>query len=149
MWIEKILPIVIIQLVVIMAAARAWGTWLRRLGQPMVCGEIAAGLLLGPSLLGRVFPGIESRIFDASVGPTFAIMSQLGLILLMFLIGLEFDFSHLLENRHAALSISAAGAALPFGLGMVLGHFTLRPQLIREQPGWSKCPSLCGGRSQL
>ena len=77
-------------------------------------------------------------------------MSQLGLILLMFLIGLEFDFSHLLENRHAALSISAGRSGAPGrALGMVLGHFTLRPQLIREQPGWSKCPSLCGGRSQL
>src|ERR1035437_1710329 len=121
--IERILLIVIAQLVVIICAARASGTWLHRLGQPVVCGEIAAGLLLGPSLLERVFPGIESRIFDASVVPTFAIMSQLGLILLMFLMGLEFDFSHLSENRAATLSISAAGVALPFGLGMLLGHF--------------------------
>ena len=121
--IERILLIVIAQLVVIICAARASGTWLHRLGQPVVCGEIAAGLILGPSLLGRVFPGLQSRIFDASVGPTFAIMSQLGLILLMFLMGLEFDFSHLSENRPAALSISAAGVALPFGLGMLLGHF--------------------------
>jgi Kef-type K+ transport system membrane component KefB len=121
--IDKILLIVIAQLVVIIAAARASGTWLRRLGQPMVCGEIAAGLLLGPSLLGRISPGIESRLFDASAAPTFAIMSQLGLLLLMFLIGLEFDFGHLARNRRAAVSISAAGAALPFALGMALGQF--------------------------
>src|SRR5690242_17802584 len=107
--IEHIVLVVIVQLVVIMAAARVSATWLRRWGQPVVCGEIAAGLMLGPSLLGRISPGLECRIFDPSVAPTFTIMSQLGLILLMFLMGLEFDFSHLSQNRPAALSISAAG----------------------------------------
>lgn len=120
--IEHIVLVVIVQLVVIMAAARASASWLRRWGQPVVCGEIAAGLILGPSLLGRISPVLERQIFDASVAPSFAIMSQLGLILLMFLMGLEFDFGRLAENRPAALSISAAGVALPFALGMALGH---------------------------
>lgn len=121
--IEHTLLIVLVQLVVIIAAARLSGLLFRRLGQPSVCGEIAAGLILGPSLLGRFFPDLAHQIFDPSVGPIFAIMSQLGLVLLMFLIGLEFDFGHLNDNRQAALAISISGIALPFSLGLALGYY--------------------------
>ncbi len=121
--IENILLIVILQLVVIIAAARVFGNIFRRLGQPQVCGEIAAGLILGPSLLGGVFPALFARIFDPAVGPVFTVMSQLGLVLLMFLIGLEFDFGHLQDRRKAAVSISLAGIVLPFGLGFLLGNY--------------------------
>src|SRR5580704_11321634 len=111
---EDVLLTVIIQLVVIIAAARVTGNLFRRLGQPAVCGEIAAGLLLGPSLFGHFFPSLFHSVFDPSVGPIFSILSQLGLILVMFLIGLEFDFDHLPDNRRTALSISIAGIILPF-----------------------------------
>ena len=120
---ENILLIVIIQLIVIVAASRIFGGLFRRIGQPLVCGEIAAGLILGPSLFGRVFPHFFQTVFNPSVGQIFAIMSQIGLILLMFLIGLEFDFGHLSHNRGAALSVSMAGIVLPFGLGLLLGHW--------------------------
>ena len=126
--IEHTLLVVLVQLVVIIAAARLAGLLFRKLGQPSVCGEIAAGLILGPSLLGRFFPEAAHRIFDPSVGPILAIISQLGLILLMFLIGLEFDFGHLNDNRRTAVSISVAGIALPFTLGMALG-FYMHPAL--------------------
>ena len=120
---ENILLIVIIQLIVIVAVSRIFGNLFRRMGQPLVCGEIAAGLILGPSLFGRVFPHFFQTVFNPSVGQIFAIMSQIGLILLMFLIGLEFDFGHLSHNRGAALSVSMAGIVLPFGLGLLLGHW--------------------------
>ena len=120
---ENVLLIVIIQLVVIVASARIFGTLFRRMGQPLVCGEIAAGLILGPSVLGGIFPGIFHRIFDPSVGQIFSIMSQIGLILLMFLIGLEFDFGHLRQNRGTAVSVSLVGIVLPFGLGIVLARW--------------------------
>jgi Kef-type K+ transport system membrane component KefB len=120
---EYILLIVIVQLVVIVAASRIFGGLFRRIGQPLVCGEIAAGLILGPSLFGRMFPHLFQTVFDPSVGKIFAIMSQIGLIFLMFLIGLEFDFGHLRSNRGAALSISMAGIVLPFGLGLLLGRW--------------------------
>jgi Kef-type K+ transport system membrane component KefB len=120
---ENILLIVIVQLIVIIAASRAFGGLFRRLGQPLVCGEIAAGLILGPSFFGGMFPTVFHRIFDPSVGQIFAVMSQIGLILLMFLIGLEFDFSHLAANRGTALSISVVGIVLPFGLGLLLGRW--------------------------
>ena len=121
--IENVLLTVIIQLIVIIAASRLAGALFRKIGQPQVCGEIAAGLILGPSLLGSMFPGMFNTIFDPSVGSIFSIMSQLGLVLLMFLIGLEFDFGHLDDNRNTALSISAAGIVFPFGLGFALGYY--------------------------
>ncbi|MFN7921902.1 MAG: cation:proton antiporter [Bryobacteraceae bacterium] len=121
--VENVLLIVMIQLMVIIASARISGVLFRRLGQPQVCGEIAAGLILGPSLLGGLMPGLFARVFDPSVSQIFSILSQTGLVLLMFLIGLEFDFGHLDENRHSAFSISIAGIVLPFGLGFALGWF--------------------------
>jgi Kef-type K+ transport system membrane component KefB len=107
--------------VAIIAAARLSGNLFRRMGQPSVCGEIAAGLILGPSLFGRFFPTLSHQIFDPAIGPVFNILSQLGLILVMFLIGLEFDFDHLPDNRRTALSVSVAGILLPFSLGFALG----------------------------
>lgn len=121
--VENVLLTVILQLIVIIAASRLSGALFRLMGQPLVCGEIAAGLILGPSLLGGVFPDLFKKIFDPSVGSIFSIMSQLGLVLLMFLIGLEFDFGHLDENRRTALSVSLAGIVLPFTLGFVLGKY--------------------------
>jgi Kef-type K+ transport system membrane component KefB len=121
--IESVLLIVIVQLIVIVSAARFFGGLFRKIGQPLVCGEIAAGLILGPSLFGGMFPNLFHRIFNPAVGPIFAVMSQIGLILLMFLIGLEFDFGHLTENRSTALSISLVGIVLPFSLGLLLGRW--------------------------
>jgi Kef-type K+ transport system membrane component KefB len=115
---EHLLLIVIVQLIIIVAAARIFGVIFRYLGQPQVCGEIAAGLILGPSLFGRLFPNLFGQVFQPSVALVFSMLSQIGLILLMFLIGLEFDFSHLRSHGHIALSISLAGIILPFGLGL-------------------------------
>jgi Kef-type K+ transport system membrane component KefB len=121
--VENVLLTVIVQLIVIIASARIFGALFRRFGQPQVCGEIAAGLILGPSLLGGLFPGAFHFVFNPAVGPIFSVMSQLGLVLLMFLIGLEFDFGHLGANRKIAVSVSGTGILLPFGLGFTLGHF--------------------------
>lgn len=126
--IEIILLKVILQLTAIIIAARLFGAIFRRFGQPVVCGEIAGGLLLGPSLFGRFFPEAFRTIFDPSLGSIFSILSQLGLIFLMFLIGLEFDFGHLSDNRRTAISVSLTGILLPFSLGFGLGwwmHGTL------------------------
>ena len=120
---ENVLLIVIIQLIVIVASARIFGGLFRRMGQPLVCGEIAAGLILGPSFFGGMFPHLFHKVFDPSVGQIFAVMSQIGLILLMFLIGLEFDFGHLNNNGRTAMSISMAGILLPFTLGFFLGRW--------------------------
>jgi Kef-type K+ transport system membrane component KefB len=116
---EQLLLAVLIQLIVILGAARFFGVLFRRFGQPQVCGEIAAGLILGPSLFGRLFPYLFHSVFNPRVGLVFSMVSQIGLVLLLFLIGLEFDFSHLRTHAKKALSISVAGIALPFALGLV------------------------------
>src|SRR5215210_7316906 len=104
--VEHLLLPVLVQLVVIIAAARAFGALARRVGQPSVVGEIAAGLLLGPSLFGWLFPelfasvfrpglhGVEQPLADAMMPKIFAVISQFGLIFLLFLVGLEFEFNH-------------------------------------------------------
>jgi Kef-type K+ transport system membrane component KefB len=121
--VERILLRVAIQLVVIIVAARLFFLLFRRLGQPGVVGEIAAGLVLGPSVLGWLFPGLEAVIFpdkvdNVSLNDIFTVLSQLGLIFLLFLVGLEFDFSHLRWHGKSALAISVTGLALPFALGL-------------------------------
>jgi Kef-type K+ transport system membrane component KefB len=123
---EHLLLIVIVQLIIIVAAARIFGAIFRYLGQPQVCGEIAAGLILGPSLFGRFFPNLFGQVFQPSLALVFSMLSQIGLILLMFLIGLEFDFSHLRTHGHIALSVSLAGIILPFVLGLGVAQ-VLRP----------------------
>jgi len=130
---EMLLPI-LIQLVVIIVAARAFAVAFHFLGQPNVVGEIAAGVVLGPSVLGVLWPALFAAIFrptlpnlpaevsSAVFGWSFTTLSQLGLIFLLFLVGLEFDFSQLRWHGRAALAISAAGVAVPFVLGLALAH---------------------------
>jgi Kef-type K+ transport system membrane component KefB len=129
---EDVLLPLLFQLVIIILIARLFAMLFRKLRQPAVVGEIAAGLVLGPSLLGHFFPEFSSALFHPVVkGMTpeaskelfdwiLTTLSQLGLIFLLFLIGLEFDFSHLRWHGKAAVAISVSGVALPFGLGIGL-----------------------------
>ena len=111
---------VLVQLVVIIGAARAGGWLFARFGQPQVVGEIATGLLLGPSCLGRLTPELSASLFPAATTPVFSVLGQLGLIFLMFVVGLEFEFGHLRKVGRTAISVASAGIVLPFGMGAVL-----------------------------
>ncbi|MEO8494401.1 MAG: cation:proton antiporter [Planctomycetota bacterium] len=122
---------VLIQLVVIIAAARLGAWLLGKLGQPQVVGEIVAGLVLGPSLLGRFAPGAVEFIFPPETTIVFRVLSELGLVLLMFLIGLEFDFSHLRHVGRAAIGVAGAGIVLPFALGIALALW-MHPQVAAD-----------------
>jgi len=123
---ERLLTFTLLQLIIILAAARLVGGLARLVGQPRVVGEIVAGLILGPSLLGKVFPNQFNFLFKSVSSAPMAILSQVGLALLMFQIGLEFDFSHLKETRiqKQVMSISAAGILVPFILGWVIGKLS-------------------------
>ncbi len=134
---EELIQPFLVQLALIVLLARAFAALFRRLGQPGVVGEIAAGLVLGPSVLGRLFPdafaavfhpvvpGLGPELSDALLGSVLTGLSQLGLVLLLFLIGLEFDFGHLRWHGRSAAAISAAGVALPFALGLGLAWLLL------------------------
>jgi Kef-type K+ transport system membrane component KefB len=119
---EALLFFTLLQLALIVLAARAGGALARRIGQSAVVGEILVGLLLGPSLFGALAPQIFDWVFRSTPAEPLTILSQVGLLLLMFQIGLEFDFSHLAErvHRRAVWAISAAGLVAPFALGALL-----------------------------
>jgi Kef-type K+ transport system membrane component KefB len=114
---------IIIQLILIVGCARAAGALFKRIGQPQVCGEIAAGLVLGPSVFGALLPHVQRLLFDPATGAHLSVLSEVGLIFIMFLIGLEFDFGRLAGSTRTAFSISAAGIVLPFSLGIPLGRW--------------------------
>jgi len=108
------------QVAVILAAARVVGYLFRALHQPQVVGEIVAGICLGPSLLGAFFPGIEAALFPASSLPQLDAVSQIGLIVLMFNVGLHLNPVMLREHGHVAIVTSHVSIAAPFLLGSML-----------------------------
>ena len=106
-----------------MAAGRATGALFRRLGQTAVIGEMFAGILLGPSLLGRLSPSIESQLFPPASLPPLHLISQLGVVLFMFVVGMEVDLDRLRRRARATLIISNAGIVVPFALGVWLSVY--------------------------
>lgn len=121
---EELLFSILIQLVIMIAAARSLNLIFRKWGQPGVIGEIVAGLLLGPSLFGHFFPEFSGSIFGAKPAAPIIILSQVGLILLMFQIGTNFEFGHLTDSKsRKGLGLVTIGSILvPFGLGIAIGH---------------------------
>jgi Kef-type K+ transport system membrane component KefB len=111
------LAVLLAQLLVIVAATRAGGWAARRLHQPAVIGEIAAGLLLGPSLLGMLAPGVSAQLFPAASLGALAMLSQLGVILFMFGVGLDVDVAHLRRSAPIAVAVSHCSIVVPFVLG--------------------------------
>lgn len=108
---------VLLALVAVIVAARVVGALFRMLRQPPVVGEVVAGILLGPSLLGRVAPGISEAVLPAAVAPSLQIIAQLGVLLFMFMVGLELDTALLRKRTYATLTISHASIVVPFVLG--------------------------------
>ena len=130
------LPLLLLQIIVILLAARVAGALVRRLGQPQVVGEMLAGIALGPSLLGAYAPAVASTLFPpASLGFLNA-LSQVGLLVFMFLVGLELDPKLVRERGRAAVVISHASIVAPFLLGAILA-ISLYPQLAGERVAFS------------
>jgi len=132
---EAALFLILLQLAVIVLAARVGG-WLARLvGQSPSVGEIIVGIVLGPSLFGLIAPNAFHFVFLSTPPQAMNVLSQLGLILLMFQIGLEFDFTHLrvMQNRTATIRVALACIALPFALGLGFGYWSA-PVLSPQAP---------------
>jgi Kef-type K+ transport system membrane component KefB len=105
---------------VILAACRAVGWLARFAGQPQVVAEMVAGLLLGPSLLGLVWPTGQAWLFPADLRPVIVSLSQVGIALYMFMVGLEFRADLFRERLRSAAAISVSGCVVPFALGGLL-----------------------------
>jgi Kef-type K+ transport system membrane component KefB len=111
---------VLLALAVVIVVARVVGAAFKKIHQPPVIGEVLAGIMLGPSLLGRVAPDVSSFIMPASVAPFLSIISQVGVILYMFLVGIELDTGLLKNRTHASIAVSHASIITPFVLGSSL-----------------------------
>ena len=118
------LSTVLLQLIVILTAAKGMGWLFSRIGQQSVMGEIMAGILLGPSFLGWVAPEVSHVLFPTASLTYLSILSQLGLLLFMFVIGMELDIDALRSQMGRSLVISHSSIALPFLLGVGFAYFT-------------------------
>ena len=117
------LAILLAQIVTIILVARFFGWMFRKIGQPSVIGEIIAGIVLGPSLLGMYFPEFSLAIFPVESLGNLQFLSQIGLILFMFVIGMELDLKVLKNKANDAIVISHASIVIPFSLGIGLAYF--------------------------
>jgi Kef-type K+ transport system membrane component KefB len=117
---------VLLALAVIIVTARAVGAVFVYLSQPPVIGEVIAGLLLGPSLLGRISPSASGYLLPPSVAPFLGVLAQVGVVLYMFLVGAELDLSRLRKLAHSTVAISHASIIAPFllGSGLALALYT-------------------------
>lgn len=115
-----------LQLVVILAACQATAWVFRRLGQSQVVSEMIAGVLLGPSLLGWLWPAAQAYLFPQASMPILFSVAQVALVLYMFLVGLEFDVDLLRARARSAAFVSAAGIAVPFVLGGAIAVWLAR-----------------------
>ena len=120
---SHLLPQVLVALITIITTARILGAVCLLCGQPRVIGEVCAGIALGPSLLGRVAPDAMASLFPSSVSPVLGILAQIGVILYMFLIGLELNSGLLKSKAHVTVAISHASIVAPFLLGSFLALF--------------------------
>jgi len=114
------LGLLIMQLLVIIVATQLGGSLASRLGQPAVIGEIAAGLLLGPSFVGQLWPAAAAFVFPELSLDTLRLLSQVGVILFMFSVGLDVDVAHLRQRAPTAIAVSHFSIVVPFLLGVAL-----------------------------
>jgi len=117
------LAILLAQIVTIILVARIFGWICKKIGQPSVIGEIIAGIVLGPSLVGMYFPEFSAALFPPQSLGNLNFLSQIGLILFMFIVGMEIDVNVLKNKAHDAVVISHASIIVPFSLGMGLAYF--------------------------
>jgi Kef-type K+ transport system membrane component KefB len=121
--------LLLLQLIVVLVTARACGWIAQRLGQPGVVGEMAAGVLLGPIVMGAAMPGVHAALFSPASLSGLTALSTLGLVLFMFVIGLELRWPQGVRARiQAAASVGVASVVLPMALGLAVAPL-LHPAL--------------------
>ncbi|MGQ2984574.1 cation:proton antiporter [Flavobacterium sp.] len=117
------LAILLVQIVTIIFVARFFGWICKKIGQPTVIGEMIAGIVLGPSLVGTYLPEYSALLFPDGSKGNLQFLSQIGLILFMYVVGMELDLSALKNKAKDAVIISHASIIIPFTLGLGLAYF--------------------------
>jgi Kef-type K+ transport system membrane component KefB len=120
------LAILLLQIITIIIAARVFGFICKKIKQPTVVGEIAAGIFLGPSFVGLYFHDFSAFLFPAQSLGNLQFLSQIGLILFMFIVGMELDLKVLRNKAHEAVVVSHASIIIPFALGVGLAYYIYR-----------------------
>jgi len=123
------LSILLLQLVVIVIASRLVGKLFLMMGQPRVMGEIVAGIILGPSLLGQLSPNTMAFLFPAASLEPLRLLSQIGVVLFMFVVGMELELGELRKKATAAIMVSHASIVVPFFLGVTLALLVYKSEL--------------------
>ncbi|HEY7112767.1 MAG TPA: cation:proton antiporter [Thermoanaerobaculia bacterium] len=129
---ERTLLLLCADLAIIVVAARVFGWLFGKVGQPPVVGEILAGVILGPSVLGRLYPGVIPALLPPKTVSVLSAFAQVGLVLLMLLIGLEFPFDRMRHAAKASTSVAVAGIVFPFAASYALAGW-----LYQLAPGGS------------
>ncbi|WP_295121972.1 cation:proton antiporter [uncultured Chitinophaga sp.] len=117
------LSLLLVQIILILAVSRIFGAAARKVKQPAVVGEIIAGIVLGPSLFGMLWPDGMAAVFPAASLNNLQFLSQIGLAFFMFIIGMELDIEKIRNKAHDAVMISHASIIIPFFLGVTLAYF--------------------------
>lgn len=135
--------LLIAEIVLLLLTGRILGEGMQRLGQPALMGNLLAGLVLGPSLFGAIWPEAQKLIFPPDLTQKAMIdgLSQAGILFLLLLTGMETDVKLVGKMKGAAVAISLAGIALPFACGFALGIY-LPDSLMPQMPGGRLVPAL-------
>lgn len=128
------LTTLLIQIIAVLLMVRLFGYLFSLIGQPGVIGEIVAGIVLGPSVLGFFFPDAFHFLFPVHSLTNLELLSQVGLILFMFVIGMELDFSVLKNKINETLVISHAGILVPFLLGILASYWIYETYAADQTP---------------
>ncbi|WP_448520209.1 cation:proton antiporter [Rhodoflexus sp.] len=126
--------LLLLQVIVVVFFARLMGILATRLGQPSVVGEILAGIILGPSLVGNLFPDFTAFLFPADSLPGLQALSQFGLVLFMFIIGIELDLSVLRKQASKAIIISHTSIIIAYTMGVGLAYFLYEKFALASTP---------------
>jgi Kef-type K+ transport system membrane component KefB/nucleotide-binding universal stress UspA family protein len=132
---EPSLAIFFGEIIALVACGRLVGELMERIGQPAVMGQLIGGMLLGPSVLGALWPDLQQTLFPSNPDQKAMLnaVSELGILLLLLLTGMETDLSVIRRSRRTALSVSIAGIAIPFACGLLLGEWL--PDAVLPDPG--------------
>ena len=132
--IKSSLGILLLQIIAILVTCRIFGWLFKKIGQPTVIGEILAGIVLGPSVLGNIAPEASAFLFPIESLGNITILSQFGLILFMFAIGMELNLTEIRQKLNETILISHTSTIVPFFFGMLTAYFVYEKYADKSIP---------------